>query len=162
MGGDPQGVANAFINKDGLVVNALPDPAHQIAEDPINLKVVAGRGEPKQFALISNDGRYRAFGQSIPFPIENNMGSCHLSAVMQAANYNAVLIAMSGLQPKEELQINSQSEGETLQNKAAGDGRRHIPIACLSFREGQTVGNDSIHHSSEVVQRWRRVSVGRI
>src|SRR6516162_281571 len=42
VGGEPQGVANAFVNKDGLVVNVLADPVHKIAEDPINLKVVAG------------------------------------------------------------------------------------------------------------------------
>jgi hypothetical protein len=35
VGSDPQSVANAFINKDGLVVNVLADPAHGVAEDPI-------------------------------------------------------------------------------------------------------------------------------
>ena len=95
-----------------------PTPFTKIAEDPINLKVVAGRGEPKQFAVISNDGRYRAFGQSVPFPIENTVGSCHISATKLAANYSSVFIVVEGLQPKEDLLIDSQSEGEVVHNKA--------------------------------------------
>jgi hypothetical protein len=94
VGGDPHAVAAAFIDKDGLVVNVLADPIHKIAEDPINLRVVAGKGEPKQFALVSNDGRYRVFGEAVPFPIENAAGPCHVSAIMQAANYSAVKIVV--------------------------------------------------------------------
>ena len=37
----------------------------KVAEDAINLKVVAGKGEPKRFAVISNDGEHRVFGQVI-------------------------------------------------------------------------------------------------
>jgi hypothetical protein len=37
VGGDPQAVADAFINKDGLVVSVLADAANNVAEDPINL-----------------------------------------------------------------------------------------------------------------------------
>lgn len=74
VGSDPQSVANAFINKDGLVVNVLADPAHGVAEDPINLKVVAGRGEPKLFGVISDDGRFRVFAEVVPFPIEDSAG----------------------------------------------------------------------------------------
>lgn len=48
VGSDPEAVADAYINKDGLVVNALADPVRKIAEDPINLVVFAGRGEPEE------------------------------------------------------------------------------------------------------------------
>jgi hypothetical protein len=37
----------------------------KVAEDAINLKVVAGKGEPKRFAVISNDGEQGVFGQVI-------------------------------------------------------------------------------------------------
>src|SRR5215469_674127 len=145
VGRDPQGVANAFINKDGLVVNVLADPAHKIAEDPINLKVVAGIGEPKQFALISNDGRYRVFGQSVPFPIENTVGACHISATMLAANYSAVFIVVEGLQPKEELLIDSQSEGEVLHNKAAATDQGAYQSAIFPSVKGKRAGMTRFH-----------------
>lgn len=116
-GGAPQAVADAFINENGLVVSVLADPKKNIAEDPINLKVVAGRGEPKQFGLIANDSSYRAFGQAVPFPIENTAGPCRISATMMARNYSAVLIVITGLQANEELQLEQRSGSEGGQGK---------------------------------------------
>ncbi len=90
-GEQPQASADALINKDGLVVNVLAEPAKGIHEDPIDLQVLAGRGEPKLFALISEDARYRVFGQATPFPIEKISGPCRLSATMMGPNYTGVL-----------------------------------------------------------------------
>ena len=50
VGSDPRPVTNAFINKDGLVVNVLADPAHGVAEDPIHLKVSAAAVNPRASA----------------------------------------------------------------------------------------------------------------
>jgi hypothetical protein len=68
VGGDPQPVADAYLNGDGKVVNVLADPAHNVAEDPIDAKAFGGKGEPIQFALISDEHHLRAFTQVIPFP----------------------------------------------------------------------------------------------
>ncbi len=139
-GSNPQAVADAFINKDGLVVSALADPAHNVAEDPINLKVVAGRGEPKLFAVIANDGRYRVFGQVVPFPIENTNGPCRISATMMAPNYSVVLVLVTGLQSKEEFQIDQRSGNEAGQQKvtAAEDGTYRT--VALPVVKGQSSG----------------------
>ena len=99
-------------------MNSLGDPSHKASEDPINLKVVAGRGEPKEFGLIANDGDDRAFGQVVPFPIEKSIGACHVSAIMTGQNYSRVLFVVTGLQPGEEFQIDQQSGGESRQAKA--------------------------------------------
>jgi hypothetical protein len=140
VGSNPQGVADAFINKDGLVVNVLSDPAHNVAEDPINLKVVAGRGEPKQFGVIANDGHYRAFGQVVPFPIVKTGGPCNLSATMMGLNYSGVFIVVTGLQPKEEFQTTQQSGSEAASAKAraAEDGTYRTLI--FPFVKGQSSG----------------------
>ena len=124
VGSNPQAVADAYINKNGLIVNLLADPAHHVAEDPMNLRVFAGRGEPKRFAVIANDGSYRAFGQVVPFRIENSSGPCHISATMVEPNYSAVLIRVTGLQPDEEFQTIEQSgnEGASTKATAAEDG----------------------------------------
>jgi hypothetical protein len=114
----PKAVADAYINAAGRVVNVLGDSAHHVAEDPIDLKVIAGRGEPKRFALVSNDGNYRVFGQVVPFPIENASGPCRIAVEMLAANYTSVLIVSGGFQPKEDLQIDTESENESNQIKA--------------------------------------------
>ena len=140
VGSNPQAVADAFINKDGLVVNVLADPARNVAEDPINLKVVAGRGEPKQFAVIANDGQHRAFGQVIPFPIEKTNGPCSISVTMTGPNYSGVLVVVTGLQPKEEFQTVQQSGSESAQPKAtaAEDGTYRTLIFPLV--KGQSSG----------------------
>ncbi len=139
-GGNPQAAADAFINKDGLVVSVLADAAHNVAEDPINLKVVAGRGEPKQFAIISNDSRYRVFGAVVPFPIETTSGPCRISVTMMGPNYSAVSIVVTGLRPKEQIQIHQQSGSESGDSKerAAADGSYRATV--FPFVKGQSSG----------------------
>jgi hypothetical protein len=103
-----QSVADAFISKDGLVVNVLADSAHGVAEDPIHLKVFAGRGEPTRVGVISNDCQYRVFAEVVSFPIENSAGPCKLSATMMSANYFIVQVVVTGLQSKEEFDVDTQ------------------------------------------------------
>jgi hypothetical protein len=140
VGKNPQAVADAFINKDGLVVNVLSDPAHNVVEDPVNLKVVAGRGEPKQFAVIAKDGRYRVFGQVVPFPIERASGPCNISATMMGTDYYGVFVVVTGLQPNEEFQTIQQSgsEGGTTKATAAADGSYRTLV--FPFVKGQSTG----------------------
>lgn len=139
-GANPQATADAYLNKDGLVVNVLADPAHNVAEDPVNLKVLSGRGEPKQFALISNDAKYRVFGEAVPFPIATTSGPCSISATMMGPNFSAVLIVVSGLQPKEEFQIHQRSgtQGGEQKATAAEDGSYRTLI--FPFVKGQPSG----------------------
>jgi hypothetical protein len=140
VGSNPQAVANAFINKDGLVVNVLSDPVNNVAEDPINLKVVAGRGEPKQFALIANDGHYRVFGEVVPFPIEKTTGACNISATMMGQNYSVVLVVVNGLQSKEEFQVAQRSGSEVAQTKATAAGDGTYRAIVVPFVKGQSSG----------------------
>jgi hypothetical protein len=137
---NPQAVADAFINKDGLVVNVLSDPAHNVAEDPINLKVVAGRGEPKQFAVIANDGRHQVFGQVVPFPIEKAGGACSISATMMGQNYSAVSVVVTGLQSKEEFQIGQRSGSEATRTKATAAEDGTYRVIVFPFVKGQSSG----------------------
>jgi hypothetical protein len=140
VGGEPQSIADAFINQDGLIVNVLADPAHHVAEDPIDLKVVAGRGEPKRIGVISNDGQYRVFAEVVPFPIENVVGVCKISATMMAPNYFGVQVAVTGLQPKEALQIVEQSGSEQSETKATAEFDGSYRAYVLPFAKGQTSG----------------------
>ena len=139
-GGSPQAVADALINKDGLVVSVLADAGKNIVEDPINLKVVAGRGEPKQFGLIANDADYRAFGQAVPFPIENTAGPCRISATMMARNYSAILIVITGLQANEDLQIEQRSGSEGGQGKASAGADGTYQTLIFPAVKGQASG----------------------
>lgn len=140
LGNDPQPVADAYINNDGRVVNVLGDSQHQVAEDPIDLKVFAGKGEPKKIALTSDDGQLHVFAQAVPFPMEASDGPCRMSAVMEGPAYEGVAVFVTGLQPKEELLVDIQSESESAQNKAiATDGGTYNSL-IFPFVKGKPSG----------------------
>jgi len=69
LGSEPQAVADAFINPDGLVVSRLADATRKVTEDPIDVRAFAGRGERKQFALTSDDWALQALPKQCPFPL---------------------------------------------------------------------------------------------
>lgn len=140
VGQNPRPAADALINKDGKIVNVLANPGLRVQEDSIDLNVVAGKGEPKLFALISNDGQYRAFAQVVPFPIEKKAGPCRMSVVMLAANYFAVEVLVTGLQPDEDLQIDSRSGDEANHGTGKATDQGTYVALLAPFVKGQTSG----------------------
>jgi hypothetical protein len=140
LGSDPQVAAEALLNDEGKVVSQLADPEHGIVEDPIDLKVFGGRGEPKQFGLISKDGKFRAFAQVVPFPIESSDGPCHLSAVMTGRNYYGVFIGITGLQPGEDLVIDTHSDSEGGGRKGKATDQGTYDSALFPFVKGKRSG----------------------
>ena len=143
VGSDPRAVADAYLNGDGKVVNVLGDPDHHVAEDPINVKVFGGKGEPIQVALVSDDAHLRAFAQIVPFPIEQTAGPCHLSVVETAPYYFGVLIRVTGFQPEEELTIETRSGKEGAQSKAKADTQGSYNAGLLPFVKGKRSGKAS-------------------
>jgi hypothetical protein len=133
-------VADAYLNGDGKVVNVLAGSERNIAEDPINVKVFGGKGEPIQLALISDDDRLLVFTEVIPFPIEETAGSCHLSAIETAPYYFGILIRGTGFQPDEELAIEEQSENESARLKAKADDQGRYNASLFPFVKGKKSG----------------------
>jgi hypothetical protein len=130
VGSDPQATTDAYLNEEGKVVNLLADPSHYTAEDPINLKVFGGKGEPIQFALISDDDRSRAFAQIVPFPMEETSGPCHLTAIETGPYYAGIFVKVTGLQPNEDLLIDTNSENERAQLKLKLMIRARTMLRC--------------------------------
>jgi hypothetical protein len=139
-GTKPQSVADAYINKEGLVVNVLADPANNVAEDPIDLQVFAGRGELKQFALISNDAKYRVFAQVVPFPISKTSGACSISATMMSQDYHGVMMVVTGLEPKEEFRVNESSGNEAGDTKAVATDKGTYTTLVFPIVKGMSSG----------------------
>jgi hypothetical protein len=59
---------------------------------------------------------------------------------MLAASYSSVLIVVNGLQPKEELQIDSQSEGEGGQSKEAATDQGTYNSIIFPVVKGKRAG----------------------
>lgn len=149
VGSEPRAVADAYLNADGKVVNVLADPAHHVSEDPINAKVFGGRGEPIQFALISDDDQSRAFTRIVPFPLEETAGPCHLSLLETGPYYSVVLIRLTGFQPDEELSIEQRSENEGGQSKGKADAQGAYNAALLPFVKGKRSGKARLFVSAK-------------
>lgn len=152
VGSEPRGITDAYLNEDGKVVNVLADPARGVAEDPINAKIFGGKGEPIQFALVSDDGTLRAFAEIIPFPVEETVGSCHLSLIETGPYYSGVLIRVTGLQARESLDIELSSENEGGKSKAAADGDGTYNAALLPTVKGKKAGEAHYHVNAKSCQ----------
>jgi hypothetical protein len=142
-GMQPKQAADAYLNGDGLVVSTQADPAHGVAEDPIDLRVFAGKGEPKMFGLISSDGEYKVFGEATPFPIENASGACRISAKMLSANYQSVLIQVSGLAANEAFEMDQRSEDEGGVTKAQASADGSYTSVVMPYVKGKRSGKVS-------------------
>lgn len=140
LGSEPEAVADAFINPDGLVVNRLGDATHNVSEDPINIRVVAGRGERKRVALTSDDWTLQAFAGAIPFPLEKSANGCRLSVEMAAPDYAGVVLSGSGFQPGESLMVESVSGTETGQQKTAATPAGTYTAVIFPRVKGQKSG----------------------
>jgi len=133
-------VTDAYLNDERKVVNVLADPAHHVAGEPINVKAFGGKGEPIQFALISDDDRLRAFAQVIPFPLEVSSGPCHLAAIETGPYYYGMFIGLTGFQPNEDLAIEQQSGDEGGHTNAKANEQGGYNAALLPFVKGQRSG----------------------
>jgi hypothetical protein len=140
VGSDPRPAANALLNSEGKLVSQLADRARRIDEDPINLVLLGGKGEPKRFALISTDGRYQAFVTVIPFPLEIQDGPCRLSAELGAPDYAAVRFTATGFPPKEPLTVEMHSEGERGTQQQVANEQGEYAALIFPFVKGKQSG----------------------
>jgi hypothetical protein len=144
LGSEPEAVADAFINPDGLVVNRLADVTHNISEDPINLRMLAGRGERKRVALTSDDGTLQAFTGAIPFPIEKSANGCSLSIEISAPDYASVIVRGSGFQPSESLIVETASGGESGTQQTTATPAGTYTAVIFPRVKGQKSGKTSV------------------
>lgn len=80
-------------------------------DDPINIKTTAVLGEPKRFAVVSDDGRVAGFAEAVPFPIQATDKSCKLSVVRQSPLAEMVLVRATGFVPYEMLNVSGHIGG---------------------------------------------------
>ncbi|MGB9121966.1 MAG: hypothetical protein WCE73_15190 [Candidatus Angelobacter sp.] len=148
LGSEPQAVADAFINPDGLVVNRLADVTHNVSEDPINLRMLAGRGERKRVALTSDDWTLQAFAGAIPFPIEKSANGCSLSVEISAPDYAGVILRGSGFQPSELLTVETASGAEGGKQQTTATPAGTYTAVIFPRVKGQKSGKASVTISS--------------
>ena len=116
----------------------------QKPNDPIDLLVLAARGEPKRFAVASEDNELHAFAYVVPFPIQGKDKGCTAEAVMLTANAEAMLIHGAGFPPGSEVKFLVVSEGEPHERTSKADGEGALYDVALPFVQGKTHGKARI------------------
>ena len=102
----------SFDHRGVVVCSGKPGScAGQGVDDPITIKTTAVLGEPKRFAVVSDDGRVAGFAEAVPFPIEATDKSCKLSVVRQSPLAEMVLVRATGFVPYEMLNVSGHVGG---------------------------------------------------
>lgn len=108
-----EAIAGVSFDKRGVVVcsGKAGGCAAARPDDPVNIKTTAVLGEPKRFAVVSDDGKTAGFAEAVPFPIEATSRNCKVSVIRQSPLAETVLVSASGFVPYEMLKISANLGG---------------------------------------------------
>ena len=108
--------------------------------DPIDITVFAARGEPKRFALASEDNELHAFAYVVPFPIIGKDKACTAEALLLMPNAQALLIHGTGFTPGGEIRFVEALEGETRERASKSDAEGALYEVAVPFVAGKASG----------------------
>ena len=133
-----QSLAGVTLDEGGRAICAgLTGTCHGNGpNDPIDLVLSAGKGEPKRLSLISNDPDHlKAIVSVVPFPNVVTDKLCALESVIGTPKGEVTYIHGSGFEPNEELAFNAESYGEKHSgvSKAEPDGS-YFAVALPSVK----------------------------
>jgi hypothetical protein len=112
--------------------------------DPIELVVYARSGEPKRFALISEDGKQKAVALVVPFPIESSDRGCSLSAMLGLPDAELVVLQAKGFKANAELRVSIVSEGQSDGLTAKADSQGEYDQIILPLAKGSKTGTTKV------------------
>ena len=118
----------------------LPDKP----DDPIDLKINPVKGEPFRVALISPDGKTKAFAKAVPIPNQATDGGCSLQATLLLPGAVEVAIEGSGFAPNADLTLETNSSGERQSKKAKADSDGTYYSAILPYKQGESRGTAEV------------------
>jgi hypothetical protein len=117
--------------------------------DPIDLVAYGGKGEPKRFGLISNDGAHvKGFVAVVPFPNAKSDNGCRLESIIGTPNGELTFIQGTGFQPNADLTIDSESYGEKHHDRSTAQADGSYFLALLPYVAGKKSGNTTIEVKS--------------
>lgn len=112
--------------------------------DPLDLGLIAGKGEPKRFSLVSEDGQAKAFFYVTPFPVRGADQGCSIEELLLTQNAEAVLIEGSGFTPGSAVHMKAFSETELHEADLKADTSGDVSTVLLPFVKGKTDGTGKV------------------
>jgi hypothetical protein len=162
MGARPGKIANVRVSEAGTIVNATADPEHNInAGDPFTILLLAPKGQPFQFAVVSADERLRAFTKIIPFPIEADAGPCHLSVEEIIPVYLGILLRVSGLQSNEAVVLKCNCGRKGHETKGTADDKGVFNAAVETGVKGKQSGTFEFELKAESCKIGMQIPWGK-
>jgi hypothetical protein len=119
-------------------------------DDPVELIVYAGKGEPKRFGLVSDDETHaKGFVSVVPFPNSTSDKGCSLESIIGTPNGEVTYIQGSGFDSNAELTIDGESYGEKHHDlgKAQADGSYFLTL--MPYIVGKNSGKTNIEVKSK-------------
>lgn len=138
--------SSAYVNRRGLLLTRKPAKDEEDSEsvgghDEFDVDVQAANGEPIRFILRSKDDKIIIPGTLVPFPIESQVRTCKLQALLAVPEGQAILIYGDGFPPNSEVEVNGNSAGELKKSESAVDAKGHLKIVELPFVAGKDSGS---------------------
>jgi hypothetical protein len=118
-------------------------------DDPIDLAMSGGLGEPKRVGLVATDKGAKAFASAVPFPSRATDAGCTLEATLVTPNAEAMMLSATGFKPGVALDIEMNSEGEKQHPPAKTDANGAYEWVVLPFKKGLTKGHAQISVHSD-------------
>ena len=146
-------VAEVWLNDHGLLMSTKPTIEQQTADsvpeqDEIDLVVLAGKGEPKRFALVSEDQKLLIPGTLVPYPIEAKDRACSIQALLASPHGEAFLLEGSGFSRKVPVNVESLSAGERQTANFQSSVLGELTATVFPFVEGKDSGVAEVHLST--------------
>jgi len=116
---------------------------------PLDLGVVAAKGEPKRFSLVSEDGQSKAFFYVVPFPVKGADHGCSVEELLLLQHAEAVLIQGSGFPDNSTVHMKATSDKEVHEGDLKTDASGNLSTVLLPFVKGETDGTGSVALSSQ-------------
>jgi len=118
---------------DGRVMDGPGDARLLIVPDP-------APGEPYRFALVSKNGKHKAFVTVLPNPIQGTDKGCKVSVVRLMPHFELAFVQFTGFLPQAEINVHGNSAGEVHDFKLTANAEGYLDTGILPFKLGKTKG----------------------
>jgi len=142
-----------YVNKKGLLMCNKPTPAQEnsdsVAEqDEVDLLMQSAKGEPKRYALVSEEPKLFIPGTVVSYPLESKDKACEAQALIGTSEAALLFLKGKGFAPKIQIALESTSAGEHQSATFTSDDNGELFTALFPFVEGKDHGIVDIHLST--------------
>jgi hypothetical protein len=129
-----------LVKEDKLKTLAQSGKVMDGPDDPIDLLLMAAKGEPYRFRLSSKDGKYQAFASIVPFPIIGVDKSCSVEAILLLPDAEGVLVLAKGFKASIDVQVALDSAGDQKGGSVRTDEAGKASLVLMPYKKGTTQG----------------------